>query len=76
MVQALRQTVVVQRGGHVEVNSPELPEGASAEVIVMLEGPMSSPYSMVSMIGAGKGRFSSVEEIDAFIRKERDSWED
>ena len=27
-------------------------------------------------IGAGKGVYGSVEEIDNYIRKERDSWED
>ena len=76
MIQALRQNVVVQHGGHIEIDSPELPEGAPAEVIVMIEDAQDKPRPMASMIGAGKGCFSSVEEIDALIRKERDSWED
>jgi hypothetical protein len=37
--------------------------------------PLENP--LLKMIGAGKGHasFSSVEEIDAFIRAERDAWD-
>jgi hypothetical protein len=34
---AVRQKAVVKRGGVIEIRSPELPEGAVAEVIVLLE---------------------------------------
>ena len=37
MVAAIRQTVTVGAGGRVEVQSPELEEGARAEVIVLVE---------------------------------------
>ena len=37
MVAAVRQRVTVQPGGVVEVRSPELTPGASAEVIVLVE---------------------------------------
>ena len=37
METALRQKVVVKPGGVIEIRSPELPEGAVAEVIVILE---------------------------------------
>ena len=30
---------------------------------------------LASFIGAAKGAFRSVEEVDAFIRSERDQWE-
>ena len=36
---ALRQKAVVKPGGVIEIRSPELPEGAVAEVIVILEMP-------------------------------------
>jgi hypothetical protein len=39
MVAAIRQTVTVGPGGRVEVQAPELTEGARAEVIVLLEHP-------------------------------------
>jgi hypothetical protein len=30
----------------------------------------------VSLIGSGKGVFSSPEEVDLFIREERDAWDE
>lgn len=30
----------------------------------------------LDFLGSGKGAYSSVEEADEFIRKERDAWED
>jgi len=30
----------------------------------------------VSLIGSGKGVFSSPEEVDRFIREERDAWDE
>ena len=37
MQTALRQMVTVQKGGLIQISSPELPDGAQAEVIVLLE---------------------------------------
>lgn len=37
MVNAVRQRVTVGPGGIIEVKSPDLPEGAEAEVIVLVE---------------------------------------
>ena len=39
METAIRQKTVVKPGGVIEIRSPELPEGAVAEVIVILERP-------------------------------------
>jgi hypothetical protein len=39
METALRQKAVVKPGGVIEIRSPELPVGATAEVIILLEGP-------------------------------------
>jgi hypothetical protein len=36
---AFKQTVTVQEGGLIEVRSSELPVGARAEVIILLEDP-------------------------------------
>ena len=38
MVTALKQTVVVQPGGLIEIRAPELAAGTEAEVIVLVEG--------------------------------------
>jgi hypothetical protein len=74
MTSALRQKVIVQPGGVIEIKSPDLPVGASAEVIVLLESAPIPPRSLVSLIGAAKGGFASTEEIDTFIRREREAW--
>lgn len=43
METALRQKAVVKPGGIIEIRSPELPEGAMAEVIVILETSGTKP---------------------------------
>ena len=78
MVAAIRQQVTVQPGGVVEVRSPELTPGARADVIVLVEpapAPADEPRRLVSFIGAGKGSFGSVEEVDTYIRELRDEWD-
>lgn len=76
MVAAIRQQVTVQPGGLVEVRSPELKPGTSAEVIVLVaEGEAPPPTTWMSFFGSGRGLFSSVEEIDAYIRELRDEWD-
>jgi len=37
MVNALKQKVIVQSGGRIEIVAPELVEGSEAEVIVLIE---------------------------------------
>jgi hypothetical protein len=76
MLSGLRQKVVVQPGGVVELRSPELPAGATVEVIVLLEPQLEeSKRPLASFIGAAKGNFATPEEVDQFIRQERDAWE-
>jgi hypothetical protein len=77
MVAAIKQTVTVEPGGIVRVTSAQLEVGARAEVIVLVEGvPVPATAApLASFIGAARGAFSSVEEIDAHIRQERDEWD-
>ncbi len=49
MVAAIRKTVTIGAGGRVEVQSPQLKEGARAEVIVLLEA-VSSPASKLAAL--------------------------
>jgi hypothetical protein len=74
VVAAIKQQVTVQPGGVIEIRSPELTPGASAEVIVLVDSaaPPAGTRPLVSFIGAGQGGFRSVEEIDAYIRELRD----
>ncbi len=74
MPNAIKQVVTVQKGGRIELFVPELPEGTAAEVIVLETARKSSKPALASVIGKGKGAFSSVQEVDRFIRAERDQW--
>ncbi|MBM4035889.1 MAG: hypothetical protein FJ291_29470 [Planctomycetes bacterium] len=74
MTHAIRQNVVVQPGGRIEIVSSELTPGASAEVIVIEDAPRAKKRPLKSFLGAGKGCYATPEEADAFIRRERDAW--
>lgn len=76
MINEIRQKAIVKPGGVVEISSPELPLGATVEVIVLLESPSKKPEkSLTSFIGTARGNFATPQEVDRFIRKERDTWE-
>jgi hypothetical protein len=76
MLNGLRQKVIVQPGGIVEVRSPEFQEGSTVEVIVLLEADDSPINQGLSrFIGAAQGNFSSPEEVDQFIQQERQTWD-
>jgi hypothetical protein len=75
MVTALKRTVQIKPGGVIEIKAPELPVGANAEVIVLLgaqQDRSQNPFSILK--AAPAGCFKSAEEIDTFIRGERDAW--
>ncbi len=85
MISEVRTTATIKPGGLIEVRSYELPEGATVDVIVRIEIPNSTeaepgaakPKGLVRFIGAAKekGSFSSVADVDEYIRQERDSWD-
>lgn len=74
MASTVKQTVTVQAGGVVQVQSPDLVPGSIAEVIVIPETRTSLPPKLVNVIGSATGGFASPAEADAFIRRERDAW--
>jgi hypothetical protein len=75
MIDAIRQQVIVQPGGLIELQSADLPVGARGEVIVLVESSSKSNRSLRNMMGTAKQSFANVKEVDTFIRQERDSWE-
>jgi hypothetical protein len=78
MISGVRTTTTVQPGGLIEIRSDELIEGATVEVIVLVNAPQSerpTPQGLSRFIGAAKGNFSSTEEIDQFIQQERAAWD-
>lgn len=79
MTSAVRTTATVKPGGLIEVRSNELTEGAVVEVIILVDD--SKPKSLGSrkfshFLGAAKGGFSSVADVDDYIRQERNAWDD
>ena len=79
MTTAVRQSVVIQPGGRIELRDPLFPTGATAEVIVLLNWPLASAggeaaISLASLIGEARGGFATPEEVDQFINEERDAW--
>lgn len=71
----VREEVIVKPGGLVEVRSPDLPEGAKAEVLVFVEEPETSERTLSSFIGTGKGCYKTPEEAHEILSRERDRWE-
>ncbi|MGI2907049.1 hypothetical protein [Tolypothrix sp. VBCCA 56010] len=75
MLKGLRQKAIVKPGGVVQICSPELPTGATVEIIVLISPTQQSKKSLTSFIGSAKGSFATPEEVDKFISQERDTWE-
>lgn len=75
MMQAIKEHVIVKKGGVIELHLPELTAGTEAEVIIMIEQAPQTLPDLSSFIGKAKGCFSNSDEIDTFLRKERDKWE-
>ncbi len=78
MQTALRLTSTVQPGGRVEVSNPQLPAGKSVEIIVLFtQEAQVVRRSIVDVLAEAPGHlaFQTAEEVDAYIREERDAWE-
>ena len=76
MATTIKLSVIVQPGGRIEVCSPELTPGARAEVTVVVgSGQMQTPRRpLASYVGACKGSLATADEVDEFLRRERDAW--
>ena len=65
METALRQKTVVKPGGVIEIRSTELPEGAMAEVIVILEtarsGSLGWPEGFLERLAGSLPDFPDIE---------------
>ena len=70
----IRRRVKVLPGGTIEIHDPELPDGAEAEVIVLVEPRTQEERPLASFFGQAKGLFADANEVDAFLRAERESW--
>jgi len=78
MQAAIRLHATVQPGHRGEIAAPELPEGATVEVIVVLPRPAAPRMSMLDFLATlptGPLLFKTPEEADAYLQQERNSWD-
>ncbi|MFV9506868.1 hypothetical protein [Candidatus Viridilinea mediisalina] len=78
MQAALRLITEVQPGGKIEVIDAQLPDGVPVEVIVLLPSTPAVPRrSILAVLADAPGHlaFQTAEEVDAYLKRERDAWE-
>ena len=77
MMTELTITTTVLPGGKIEVSAPELVPGEQVTIIVKIEEPekMTITERLARANYKGGRLFKTAEEVDAYIREERDSWE-
>lgn len=70
------QTTILP-GHRIEIQAPELPEGRAATVLVLVEeeGQPKRRLSEVLAGYSGGQLFRSAEDVDAYLRAERDAWD-
>lgn len=74
----VRVNTVVLPGGKIEISRPELIPGRQATVVVLIEDqPPVEPRHVIDILATLPGHrlFQNAEEVDAYLRGERDSWE-
>jgi hypothetical protein len=74
---AIQLRTVILPGHRIEITAPELPEGQSATVVVLLDEPSPPKRRLTEVLAGYPGGqlFRSAEEVDAYLRAERDSWD-
>lgn len=71
---------VVGPGGKIEISAPELQPGQRVSITIEPEQPTGSQsteptlYDLVKNLPGGL-LFKTAEEVDAYMREERDSWD-
>lgn len=79
MQAALRMEATILPGHRLVISSPELPEGARVEVIVVLpeqrKPPRISMLELVASLPPGPRAFPTWEEYEQHLQEEKDSWE-
>lgn len=77
MTQTLQIETTILPGHRIEIQAPELPEGRSATVFVLVEEKPSSKRRLSEILADYRGGqlFRSAEEVDDYLRAERESWD-
>lgn len=74
----VRVKTVVLPGGKIEISDPELVVGEEVTVVVTSESkkPVEQRHVIDILESLPKHRiFKTAEEVDAYIREERDAWD-
>ncbi|HLZ22952.1 MAG TPA: hypothetical protein VKQ30_12590 [Ktedonobacterales bacterium] len=78
MTTAIRKEAVVGPDGKIEISAPELTPGQRVTVTIQAEAPeeRQGPHVIDIIKDLPGGRlFKTAEEVDAYIREERESWD-
>ena len=76
---AIRIETKVLPGKRIEISAPELPEGATVEVLVMVpENPslrLRSALEFLESLPSGPRAFPTWEEYEQHLEEERNAWD-
>jgi hypothetical protein len=78
METALRRSTWVLPGGRIEITDTELSVGRPVDVIVVVpELPSDERPSVVDVLARSPGHlaFRNADEVDTYIREEREAWD-
>jgi hypothetical protein len=77
MIAGRRLRTKVQPGGRIEVVATEFPVGEVVEVTIQAVADEADKPSILEVLAECPGGvlFKTAEEVDAYIREERDSWD-
>jgi hypothetical protein len=72
-------TTTVLPGGRIEVRAPELAVGQEVTIVIRIEDDTAEKLTIEEHLKRANYRggalFKTAEEVDAYIREERDSWD-
>jgi hypothetical protein len=77
MSQTIEIETVVQPDGRIEIRVPGLKPGQRAKVVITTDGEDERTKNPLDVLASMPGhlQFQTAEEVEAYIREERDSWD-
>jgi hypothetical protein len=74
---AVQVQTMILPGHRIEIQSDDLPEGRTATVWVVVDeaAPPKRRLSEILANYSGGALFQTAEQVDAYLRAERDSWD-